>query len=117
MPDQVGAPRAAGDFGQDPGFREADARQRARLGGGYEWQPSADPAFFPGRQAEVLFKGQVRGTGPCSSELRAVGRRAVAIVSIATLASLAAAYAAPGRWSMPGKGIGMRLAWTWVLSA
>lgn len=58
--------RMAGDFGQDQSFRAADARQQARLRGGYEWRPSSDPAFFPGRQAEVLFKGRVRRPGPAS---------------------------------------------------
>ena len=48
---------AAGDFGQDT--READARQRRRFGGCYEWRPSSDPTFFPGRQAAVHVKGEV----------------------------------------------------------
>ena len=53
----------AGDFGQDT--READARLERRFGGGYEWRPSSDPAFFPGRQAMVLVKGQVGDPWPC----------------------------------------------------
>lgn len=53
----------AGDFGQDT--READARLERRFGGGYEWRPSSDPAFFPGRQAVVVVKGQVGDPWPC----------------------------------------------------
>ena len=53
----------AGDFGQDT--RDADARLERRFGGGYEWRPSSDPAFFPGRQAVVIVKGQVGDPWPC----------------------------------------------------
>jgi hypothetical protein len=73
MHDRPPVPRVAGDFGQDASFRAADARQRARLGGGYEWRPSSDPAFFPGRQAEVLFKGRVRRPGPAISKRLLMG--------------------------------------------
>jgi hypothetical protein len=38
----------------------ADSRE-ARYGGGYEWQPSDDATFFPGRQARVYAKGQEVG--------------------------------------------------------
>lgn len=33
----------------------------ARFGGAYSWQPSNDPAFFPGRQAKVFCKGREVG--------------------------------------------------------
>ncbi len=38
-----------------------DAAREARFGGAYSWQPSADPAFFPGRQAKVLARGKEVG--------------------------------------------------------
>ncbi|KAK9822691.1 hypothetical protein WJX81_001468 [Elliptochloris bilobata] len=56
--DALGVP-LLGDFGQDT--REANARLKRRFGGGYEWRPSSDPAFFPGRQAVVVIKGQEVG--------------------------------------------------------
>lgn len=38
-----------------------DAAAEAKFGGAYSWQPSNDPAFFPGRQAKVLARGQEVG--------------------------------------------------------
>ncbi|KAK9808656.1 hypothetical protein WJX72_001360 [[Myrmecia] bisecta] len=49
-----------GDFGQAKDER-AHQRQSALYGGGYEWKPSTDPTFFPGRQAQVLAKGRPVG--------------------------------------------------------
>lgn len=40
---------------------EPDAGLEAKYGGSYDWRPSSDPTFFPGRQAAVYAKGnQVR---------------------------------------------------------
>lgn len=42
-------------------YKGTDARQEALYGGTYEWAPSDDPSFFPGRQASVSTKGRQVG--------------------------------------------------------
>lgn len=36
----------------------SEAAREARLGGGYSWQPSQHPSYFPGRQASIQARGQ-----------------------------------------------------------
>ncbi len=39
------------------GTGAGESKQEAAFGGAYNWEPSSDPAFFPGRQARVVCKG------------------------------------------------------------